>query len=76
MMVLGNASSRVYTLRCYHATRYIWHHTEHTLLGLEPYPNPLQHTSIAVTLQRYAATAAADIYLRYTLDIRSLDLDV
>ena len=55
MMVLGNASSRVYTLRCYHATRYIWHHTEHTLLGLEPYPNPLQHTSIAVTLHRYAA---------------------
>ena len=48
------------TLRCYHATRYIRHHTEQALLGLEPYPNPLQHTSIAVTLQRYAATGAAD----------------
>ena len=29
------------SLRCYHATRYIWHVTEAALVGADPDPNPL-----------------------------------
>jgi hypothetical protein len=49
------------SLRCYYATRYVQHCAESAILGHNPGPNPLQHTSIAITRERYAA-AGADSY--------------
>jgi len=46
------------SVRCYYATQYVRHCTESAILKRDPGPNPLQHTSIAITKERYAAVGA------------------